>query len=382
MRDMRYLPPYLHALSLAALLALTGCGSDPSAGTGGASSASGSGAGGTGGGVSCPPGSHAAAGDCEATFEGWTETSPLVKGRDHHVTFAATTPAGSFLYVAAGTTGLAVLDGVERAAIAADGSLGAFESAGKVPTAAIGPGMAQVDRTVVIAGGLDGQDSIADTAVGVIADDGSVAFTAGPSLGETRYHLTLSAHGGFVYAIGGLSQTVTGGTPMQTILDVIERAPLDGATLGAFEAIAPLPVPLTHHMAVVHGDALYLIGGISDMAARTEILRAAFTADGMLGAFEEVGSLPEGRATSSAFVFLDHLYVIAGAAAAQEEEVDTVLRAPLLANGDVGAFEALTPLPMVRAHSHQSPLVNGFFYSAGGSKHHVVQKQVFVGKLD
>ena len=42
----------------------------------------------------------------------------LVQARDHHVTFLAETPAGAFLYAAAGTNNASVFDSVERASVA------------------------------------------------------------------------------------------------------------------------------------------------------------------------------------------------------------------------------------------------------------------------
>lgn len=292
---------------------------------------------------------------------------------------------GSFLYAAGGTNGASILSAIDRATIAADGSVGAFAAAGDLPRAVAGAGLAQVDRAVVLAGGLGiegGQAvSITDTSVGLIGDDGAITFTAGPPLLTSRYHVTLSYDQGFVYAIGGLAQSYVGGSPQQAVEDVVERAPFDGATLGDFTALPPLPGPLTHHAAVVREHSLYVIGGIPSGAVRTDILRSMIDASGDMGAWEKVGALPEGRATSAAFVFRDQLYVVAGATLAQGGEVATVLRAPFQADGSVGAFEELAPLPKARAHAHQAPLLGTTVYSAAGSINHKVQKDVFFARL-
>jgi hypothetical protein len=248
-------------------------------------------------------------------------------------------------------------------------------------------GIAQIDTSIVLAGGLgiEGAQavSITDSVLGVIGDDGAITFTPGPSLLASRYHLTLSADRGFVYAVGGLEQTYVNGSPSQKFSDAVERAPFDGKTLGDFTALAPLSAPLTHHTSVVHNHAIYLIGGISGgPAGRTEILRSAVDEAGDLGPWDPAGDLPEGRATSSAFVFMDQLYVVAGATAAQGGEVSTILRAPFLADGKVGSFEELTPLPKARAHAHQAPLFGTTIYSAGGSIDHKVQKDVFLAHLE
>jgi len=369
------------ALLVSALAPLAACGGSSPAGTGGGTTSTDTSTGGAGG--SCPAGSHPdTPGTCATTLEAWTQASTLLSARDHHVTFAATTPAGTFLYVAGGTNNSSVFDSVERASVAADGTLGAFTNTATLPKANLGMGLAQVGNAVVLAGGADGFDSLADAWVGAVADDGSIAFAAGPPLGVDRYHVSLSEHGGYVYAIGGLQQKYNGGSPTQAVMDTVERATFDGKTLGAWETIDPLPMPLTHQAAVVYEDALYLIGGISATTTLTAIVRAPFTADGHLDAFTQVGTLPEGRGTSAAFVFLDQLYVVAGASKAQGGEVDTVLRAPIDAAGMVGAFEMLAPLPQPRAHVHQTPVVGGFVYSAGGIHGAKIEKEVYSARLD
>lgn len=381
------------ALSLVCALAACGGGAETTGTTaGGATGAGGAGGGGggqggAGGGIDCPAGSHDdGSGACAATLGAWSEGGALVKGRDHHVSFVATTPSGSFFYVAGGTSGAGLLDGVERSPLGGDGALAGFAAAGDLPRSVAGAGLAQIDRAVVLAGGLGMEGiqavSIGDTVVGAIADDGALTFAAGPPLGATRYHLTLSADRGFVYAIGGLSQTVVGGATQQAFADAVERAPFDGTTLGAFTALAPLPEGLTHHAAVVREHAIYLIGGIAGTAARTDILRATVEESGDLGPWQAAGDLPEGRATSAAFVFLDQLYVIAGATQAMGGETATVLRASFEAGGAVGPFEELAALPLARAHAHQAPQLGTALFSAGGSIDHVVQGEVFVARFE
>lgn len=372
---------------------LAGCGdgetvtgSGGTAGTGGVG-----GSGGTGGSTgtsacdACPAGSHEASDcACEATLAEWAAGPPLNAGRDHHVTFLVETKSGPFLYVGAGASTLgAPLDGVERAAVAEDGSLGAFEKIEKLPKGLVGPGIGQAGSGLVIGGGLlTSGDSTAETWVGAVGDDGHLTFTAGAPLTTDRYHVAMIAAKGFVFALGGLQQKIVGGSPMQTVLDVVERASFDGKVLGDFAAIGTLPGKLTHHTVFYHNDALYVLGGGSGATATTDVVRATLSDAGELGEWQVVGQLPEARATASATVFLDQLYVFAGMKSLVGEERDTVLRAGIAADGSVGAFSELLPLPSKRAHCHQTPLFAGHFYSAGGSINHKGQKDVYVGKLE
>jgi len=372
--------------------ALIACGGDsegPSTSTGGSGGAGTGGATSGGGGGAdpdaCPPGSHGKMPACSADLASWSAAPGLTTARDHHVTFAASTKAGDFLYVGGGVNAFSILTSVERAPIQSDGTLGKFAATTPLPEGLGGAGLAQVGNNVVIAGGLilSGQMAISgkSTYVGTVGDDGGLAFAKGPDLVTDRYHVSLSADRGFVYAIGGLRQFYTGNTAGQTVSNAVERATFDGKTLGKFTALDNLPHALTHQAAVVRDHFIYLFGGLESEAVLTDVTRAEVKADGSLGDWQPAGALPEGRATSAAFVFLDQVYVLCGSTLVQGGEVDTVLRAPFAANGTVGKFEELKAVPMARAHVHQTPLVNGFVYSAAGSAKGAYENQVFVGKL-
>lgn len=376
---------------LACVAALVGCSGDDSATTPTSSSTSGAGgagggggAGGSGGGEAfCPDGSHPGSDGCEAGLTAWNAGPLLNHSRDHHATFVAETASGPFLYALAGTGPTLPRLQIERGAIDDSGNVSDMSDIADIPVALIGPGLCQVGSGFVLGGGLLSDGNAGKKSyVGSVDDAGNVSVSEGPDLNASRYHVALACARGFVFAIGGLDQDVSSGTPKQTIVDVIERASFDGKTLSAWETIAPLPEALTHHTTVVHNDAIYVIGGGSGVTAHTTIYRADVAENGDLGAWQTVGDLPEGRATSSALVFLDKLYVVGGMTSLVGGEQDTVLRAPLDDAGNVGSFETLTPLPMARAHSHQTPLFQGHLYSVGGSIEHAPQREIFVGTLE
>lgn len=356
--------------------------SEGSGGKGGSGTTSTTATGGSDAGLPCPAGSHmGTSGDCEAELTGWTDGPKMKRARDHHVTFVAETPAGPFIYVAAGVGAVSAPLQIERATINPDGTLSAFEDIEKLPVGLIGPGLAQVDRSFVLGGGLTvSSNSTASTYVGKIGDDGHVTITQGPDMASSRYHVSFAYAKGFVFALGGLYQKVNGTAVTQEVLDVIERASFDGTTLGAWETLAPLPAKLTHHATIVRDGALYVIGG-GDMTALPDIRRATVGDDGSLGAWETIGKLPAGRASPAATVFLDQLYVISGMTSLTGGEVDTVLAGAFDGTGALGTFSELAKLPKARAHSHQAPFYNGYLYSAGGSINHAPQNDVYIGKL-
>ncbi len=305
----------------------------------------------------------------------------MAVARDHHVTFVAETEAGNFLYVAYGAAEGGAPREIERATIGADGGLSAFETIAEVPKARIGPGFGQLGASFVVVGGLTASSNSSEsTYFGVVNPEGKLEFAEGSDLVNSRYHGAVVIVQGHAYVIGGLFQNV--GMMQQDVLASVERASFDGATLGAWSPATDLPEPLTHVAAVATEDAIFVIGGGSALPARTQILRTEVAANGDLSAWEVVGELPEGRATSSALLFLDQLYVIAGMAELTGDERGTVLRADLGMDGKLQAFSELPALPLARAHSHQTPRFQNKLYSVGGSINHEHQAQVFIGTLE
>src|SRR5438067_2152208 len=65
----------------------------------------------------------------------WQSSGLLAPGRDHHGTFVVEAGGQAFLYVIGGTDHFTsfLLDDVERAPIAADGTLGNLSQVGKLP---------------------------------------------------------------------------------------------------------------------------------------------------------------------------------------------------------------------------------------------------------
>ncbi len=369
-------------VSLLAGIGLPACSDDSTATTTSATSSTsgGGGAGGQGGqGPDCPDGTHVSGNDCEALFDGFEQAPGLLEARDHHVTFAKETAFGTFLYVAAGVQDNSLLlRTVERAPINADGTLGAWQALPDLPSSAPGAGVALVDNTVLIIGGLRAFKPSTKVMVADIQDNGDLTQVGdGPDLTVSRFHLTAVSHGKTVYVIGGLTGDGKDNTPS------VERAEVGDLGVGAFSETTPLPAKRSHHAAVVIDDTIYVLGGLTgDPAGQNEgysdVLRSVLGADGTPGPWEHAGDLPYNLATHAAFAHAGKLYVLGGV---QEDtqDADALLAAPLLDDGTLGSFELVGNLPMERAHDHQTPLVNGVFYSIGGAHHHISQSEAYRG---
>jgi hypothetical protein len=386
---LRLLRPLAFCSLVTTASPLLGC-SDESA-TPGAASTQGTTAGGTGGGggaggaAPCEPGSHdGPSGVCEASLTSWSDGPPLLERRDHHATFVATSDAAAFLYVLGGVQDMnTLLSSVELAPIAADGSLGAWASGTALPAQMAGHAIATVGQSVVITGGFRAGPSLSKKSeIAVIQPDGSLGpWTEGPLMSLTRFHHAMVSHQGSVYVVGGLTGNNTDNTP------VVERAIVGGdGQLGAWSLVTPLPDRRSHHGLAVHEGALFVTAGLRGDPAGvhedlTDVLRAPVLEDGSLGEWATVGSLPVPLGTHASFAHLGYLCVVGGVEN-NASNTDHVRRAAIGADGMLGGWEDVLPLPAAHAHAHHTPVHAGFLYSAGGALNHVSVPDVFVGRFE
>ena len=315
-------------------------------------------------------------------------TSSLQAPRARHATLVI----DDELLVLGGTTAANYVEAsVERAPIADDGSLGAFET---LPFALVAPrrdmSALRLDDTLYVIGGTEAPESLeaAPLANGSLAgpfatlpfplaaprrghtaeivDNHVYLFGGHAPSGQTTERLSLQAGGGlgaftayrdddavrrarltsvvlgdFVYLIGGVT---TGTAPTAQIA----RAPIakDG-TLGPFEAAGALSVARSRPTLARVGDYLYVLGGAQVGSPLTSIERASIADDGSLGAFSVVAEeLVRGRAGAVAVVTPGWLHVMGGCTSiggARERE-----RAPIADDGTLGPFEVAGTLASAR----------------------------------
>jgi hypothetical protein len=302
----------------------------------------------------------------------WKAGPSLQTPRDHHATFLIERPNASYLYVAGGTNYTDFYDSVERARIHEDGSLGAWEPAGKLPTPRGGTSIAVARDYAVLTGGqisatgdMKGLKRIAEVYTARINTDGSLgAWRATASLPEPRFHHPALAYNGWVYVVGGQGEKEASAGVYAA------RVNADG-TVEAWQTLEPLPRPRSHHAAFAHDNFLYVVGGMDGpvggmQAVFLDVIRAPILADGSIGDWQIVSRIPHSYATHASHFFGGYLWLIGGVED-NARFVATVLRAELRPDGRVGAWAELTPgLPVARGHVHNTPILNGRLYSAGG----------------
>ncbi len=320
--------------------------------------------------LACPANAHAVDGGCDTALA-WRASGGIAPGRDHHATFLAETAAGPFLYVVGGTDHYAsyVLADVQRAPIASDGSVGAWQPLGNLPERVAGHAVALVGDRVVIAGGVVAPDAgqwhlTNATWVAQLAADGTLgAWQPATPLPSAREHTALLVQGKTLYLVGGL--VGADGT------DDVEQSTLrDDGTLAPWAPLAKLPHKLSHHAAALAGGAIWVTGGIvggpQSGSSVDEVLRAPINGDGTLGAWQIASHLPVTLATHSSTVFEGSLYVLGGIDS-DVEFTDAVRRAAIADDGTLGPWLDQTPLPAARGHVLETPVWRGNVYSVAGS---------------
>jgi hypothetical protein len=316
----------------------------------------------------CPEGSRETGSTCATKLAIAVAPEVIAPARDHHTTHIFEVGGKPYLYVFAGTRSWQVIhDDIQRAPIASDGSLGAFESAGTLPSKRAGHSTTRVKDTVIVVSGTNGHAPVTTSDVGTFGADGKIGqWKPGPTTPIGTMHHTAEVVGDYLYLFGGL------GADTGQSVDQVVRAKLapDGVP-GAFESMAPLPEPRSHHMSFQYGGYLFLAGGLTgdpmdNPPSRKDIVRAKVGSDGSLGAWESAGTFPKGLSVSAAQVFARRVYFFGGLpdGSAYSRQV---LSATLAEDGTLGAMETLsTRLAAPRAHVHQTPMFGRFIYSVGG----------------
>jgi hypothetical protein len=267
---------------------------------------------------------------------------------------AAAVMVGDFLYVLGGDTN----GTIERAAIDGSGSLGSFSQIGVLARPRKGFSVKLIGNSLYAIGGNDSTGDLLSVEHAAIAPDGSLgAFTVEPTpLAAPRVNAHSVVIGSYLHVIGGAAQSAA---------TSVEAAPIqpDGS-LGAFAIVASLTTARVSAPVFVIGNVVYVVGGVG----KTSVEAAAVRADGTLGAFAGIAgvSLPIAQAGGSC-VAAGSAYLIGGTDAAAGHSA-RVQRASLDASGALGGFVAVPPGTLTGARADAaSAIVGDSVYMLGGA---------------
>ena len=234
----------------------------------------------------------------------WSAMTALPHARAYHATVGATaytaaldTTVGAYVYVIGGkdSTG-ATTNTVFYARVGLDGQVAAWQSAPALPAALHSAGAAVFRGYIYLTGGAN-NDNVAQAQTyraAVFADGSLGAWETMTAMPAPRAYHTLVNFGPYIYAIGGDAGT---SAPSATALSGTETANVDivrinlrnGAfTSAGWQAVTAMAKARSKHGAVFAGGALFVSSGIYSgigVSGSSENTYAALNSDGTLGSW-------------------------------------------------------------------------------------------------
>ncbi len=292
--------------------------------------------------------------------------------RDHHFTAVHEVAGVPYLYVMGGEQEdfAIVLADIQRARIADDGSLGAFEPAGTIPNGIAGSGFAVVGEDIVLFGGVAGPQGIQTNAIqsARFGADGKITEwkTAASTLPFRVMHSSSVVVGRDVYVFGG-----TTGTSATTISAKV-TVNADG-TLTPLATLKALSPGRSHQAAFVAQGGVYLVGGLDkspqgNPPSLSDVIRATFEPDGTIGTWANVGKLESPLSISAAEQVGCSILLVGGLDDTNGGPYsDGILRGSVLKDNSFRTEKALSSkVTVARGHVHQTPVYKNHLYSVGG----------------
>jgi hypothetical protein len=192
---------------------------------------------------------------------------------------------------------------------------------------------------------------------------------------DTRNPKAVVANG-YIFIAGGLFNANGVATTYSAKLNA------DG-TIGSWTALNSLPAPRARHTLTSVNGYMYAIGGVdgSGAAGPTTVYYTKINGDGTIGAWSTAANaLPVTRNEASAVVSNGYLYIMGGNLTTSSPQT-TVYYSRLNADGSVGTWStAANPLPATRA-STTAVIANGFAYLMGGYNGSAAQSTVYYARL-
>ncbi len=165
--------------------------------------------------------------------------------------------------------------------------------------------------------------------IGELAADGSIlAWRSGPgTTNPAPYQRAIAIDGDRIFSIAG--------SQPYAVLANVDTATIDAnGNLSAWTSLNPLPAGLLDPMAAVIDRNLYVFGGSTgdpfDLSGASMVRRAPILADGSIGAWADAGALREARPHSGFLADGDTLHILpAGVHSYGTVQVESVLRTQL-----------------------------------------------------
>ena len=242
----------------------------------------------------------------------------------------------SRVFLLGGGTGSAAINTIHSAVIQADGTLGAFTSAGTLPTVLAHSSVVVTSSRVFLLGGHNGSAAINTIFSATINSDGTLSeFTSAGTLPTVLAHSSVVVTSSRVFLLGGW---VGSGNITNAIFSATINS--DG-TLSAFTSAGTLPSILYTSSVVVTSSRVFLLGGgFRDTPATVNavdtIFSATINADGTLSTFTSAGTLPSVLFHSTAVITSSRVFLLGGHVG--NLTLNTIFSAPLVGGSGLNNY--------------------------------------------
>lgn len=291
------------------------------------------------------------------------QNSPALNG----VTFS-----NGYVYIAGGYTG-GYLNTVYYAAVNADGSIGSWHATTSFSTARITGSLLVYNQYLYIIGGGEYGSSAphyGDVQYAKISDAGTTTpfATSGNTFAATRRGSQTVVYNSYIYVMGGDN----GNTPTTTVY----YAPINAdGTIGAWQTTGTFTTNRTYFAAVAANGYMYVMGGCSNTytgcgssGAVSTVYRGTIASGGTISGWTNtnINSLPAARYGLSAVVYNNTIYAMGGLNNGTFSNV--VYSHPInTSNGNLSGAWTTEAVSLPTAMAYMKTLVyGGKLYLAGG----------------
>jgi N-acetylneuraminic acid mutarotase len=203
----------------------------------------------------------------------------------------------------------------------------------------------------------------------VIGADGLPGpWTASTALPHPLAGASAVAARGYVVLTGGQLAGPGGLRDLKRVPETYTAPIAADGSIGAWTPGPALPAPRFHHPSVYHEGWVYVVGGQGATEAEAGVFGARLGADGSLGPWQQLRPLPEPRSHHAIVIDRGALYVIGGLAgnpARQPVQHKSVLRATIARDGTLGEWQQVSELPHSYA-THSAFVHGGGLWVVGG----------------
>jgi hypothetical protein len=314
--------------------------------------------------------------------DAWEAGPDLPVARANHCAVAI----GDWVLVVGGNramgSGFASTDEIDAAQIQADGSLGAWQVAGHLASAANEPTCTSDGKTLYVIGGIyDRETDGGQIWTAVLDDSGHLgAMTSWGALPEGVAAVASGAH-----VVNGTLILTHSSVPMENMPDtdktVTLRTPIAGGPVWTTDDWG-VDFHALYETAFTN-NAVYLLGGYHDPAVGvlTDTYVAHLGAGGAVTSIVPTTPLPTPVAFGSAVAVDNWLFVAGGRAQVFGAPGTTkVYAAPIAGDGSLGEWNETTALPMARTNTVMV-VVGDYLVMAGGANNGPGDAKVLVARV-